>query len=769
MGTGSLDDRVLRAVGDKRLLLVLDNFEQVVAGAPWLRHFLEACAGLKLLVSSRIRLRISGENDYQVAPLSIPTLSRADGDQPSGAVRLFVDRARAIRPDFDLNDESVAVVSEIVRRVDGLPLAIELAAARTRALSPAALLQRMERRLPLLSGGARDLPLRQQTMRDTIAWSYDLLTDEEKCLFRRLAVFVDGFDLDAAEAIGMDSSGGPSSAQLDVLDVVEGITSLVEHSLLRHGDSRSGEPRYQMLETVREFARERLAESQEQADVHRRHADYFLAFAEDGEPGLTGPVSVEWLARLDREKDNLRVAVEWAVTEASVDLASRLGAVLWRFWQSKGYLAEGRSLLEGVIGLEFEQPVSVSLSSAMLGAAMLTALQGNYDEAARQGARALSGWREVGDSRGIGHTLLCLAAIDRYQDRYPSAENLGRESLAAFVETDDSWGMGHALAHLGMVAWVQGDHESGKAYYEESLTNLRNVGDDAGLFQVILELGKGACDDGDLDLASARFGECMALCQKLGDEAGRGAVLTELGVVARLRGEYPIAAEFLLEATSLAQKFGDRRQEAYLAAHLGNVEIATGDFGTAAARFADALTLFRSMGNQVGIAQSLEEIARSAAARGNFDAAIRLFGSSAALFASIGAQPPPDRNPAKDAVDLQSRISAEEYATAWQAGSALSLGEAAEEALDLASQLARENVADAAPGDSSTLAARLGLTPREVQVLRLLVDGKSDREIADALSISERTAGNHVQHAMQKIGVESRTAAAVFAVRNSLD
>jgi predicted ATPase/DNA-binding CsgD family transcriptional regulator len=762
----SLHDRLSTAIADRRLLLLLDNVEQVVTSAPRLHGLLAACPELRLLVTSRIRLRVSGEHEFPVVPLSLDAPATVEAAETSDAVRLFVERARDIRPDFGLSGETMPAVAEIVRRVDGLPLAIELAAARIKALPPAALLQRLEQRLPLLSGGARDLPLRQQTMRDTIGWSYHLLNDAEQALFRRLSVFVGGFTLEAAEAVAGDERN--ATAFLDL------VMSLNEHSLLRQSEGPAGVPRYQMLETVREYARGRLDASDERDDLPRRHAIFFLAFVEESEPGLTGPIRAEWLDQLDREKDNLRAALHWTLTQVETATATKLGAELWRFWERRGYLSEGRAQLGRILALPPSPASLAARCGALTGAGVLAALQGDYDQAIRHSEDALEGWRQLGDRRGMARTLLCLATVARYRDDYAGAQSLGHESLAAFRTINDRWGIGHVLTHLGMVAWVQGNHATGTAHYEEALAHLRDVGDESGILEVVLELGKGACDEGDLTRATTRFEECLALSAAMGDRAGRGAALTELGVAAHLLGDHARATDLLMQAAALAQENGDRRQVAYLAAHLGDVDIATGDIRSAAARYAEALGLFLPMVNRVGIAQCLEALARCAMLRGRDSSAIRLLGSSAALFSAIGAAPPPGRDPAIDAASLKARLSPADFAGAWEAGQALSPVDAAAEALALAADLAREDYVAATdsslpvPAAERSSVAELGLTPREVEVLRLVAEGLTDREIADALSISERTAGNHVQHAMAKIGVESRTAAAVFAVRHHL-
>jgi predicted ATPase/DNA-binding CsgD family transcriptional regulator len=766
----SLQDRFFDALANRRMLLVLDNFEQVVTAAPQLRDLLEACPDVTLLVTSRIRLRVSGEREFPVVPLSFDAPLWNEEVKASGAVRLFVERARDIQPDFTLSDETTAAVAEIVRRVDGLPLAIELAAARVKALPPIALMQRMEQRLPLLSGGARDLPLRQQTMRDTIGWSYDLLDEVEQSLFRRLAVFVGGFTLEAAEAV---AGGEPLCSSSPYM--LDGITSLIEHSLLRQSASSGSEPRYHMLETIREFGWEQLTARGEAEAIRSAHAAWCLALAEEAEPALWGVSQVEWLDRVDRERNNLHAAVHWALNQADPKTAMRLGAALWRFWQRRGYLSEGRAQLAAILARS-PDPASISEGCGMLtGAGVLAALQGDYDQAIRQSEDALAGWRRLDNHLGIARTFFCLATVARFRDDYDEAETLGRESLASFRTINDRWGIGHILTHLGMVSWVQGDHQRATAYYEEALTHLRVVGDQSGVFEVLLELGKGACDDGDLTRATTLLQECQTLSATIRDGFGRGAVLTELGVVARLQGDYSHATERLLEASALAHESGDRRQIAYIAAHLGDVDVATGDIDSATARYAEALALFLSMGNRVGIAQCVREIARCALVRGRITAAIRILSSCTAMFNAIGATPPPGRDPATDAASLKRKLPPAEYARAWEAGQAMTPAEASAEALALAADLSGERDDEHRPATSPPHAVEqqssvqaLGLTSREIEVLGLLAEGLSDRAIAAALSISERTAGNHVQHAMQKIGVESRTAAAVFAVRHNL-
>ena len=785
MGTESLHDRLIDVLADRRMLLVLDNFEQVVTAAPRVRDLLDACPGVTLLITSRIRLRVSGEREFPVAPLPLehpdhgrgcrgvrrgPALHRARTGHPARFQPHRRDDCRRLPRSSAGSTASRSRSSWPPRGSKPCPRRRCCNAwnsgcrcsAAARGICPCG-----SRPCATRSGGATTCSTTPS--RPSSAASRSSSADSRSTPPKR-------------SALARRSAADEPSSRSPPIDVLDGITALIEHSLLRQSAGvRAASRATRCWRPIREFGWEQLDRERRGGGGPGAHAAWCLALAEEAEPALWGAGQVGWLDRLDREKDNLRAALHWTLDRVEIETATRLGAALWRFWERRGYLSEGRSHLASILALSPSPASLAARCGALTGAGVLAALQGDYDQAIRHSEDALAGWRQLGDHRGIARSLLCLAAVARYRDDFAGAESLGHESLAAFRTIDDRWGAGHVLTHLGMLAWLQGNHATGIAFYEEALAHLRDVGDQSGIFEIVLELGRGACDAGDLARATALFEECLALATSMGDGPGRGRALTELGVVARLRGDHARATDLLTQATALAQENGDRRQLAYLAWHLGDVDIATGDIGSAAARYAEALGLFLPMGNRVGIAQCLEKLARCALIRGHLSSAARLLGSCAALFSAIGVTPPPDRDPATDVASLKPRLSPAEFARAWDAGRALSPAEAAAEALALAADLAEEGHAEAPPdawpatdpprppGRTSSPVAALGLTPREVEVLRLLAEGMSDREIADALSISERTAGNHVQHAMQKIGVDSRTAAAVFAVRHDLD
>ncbi len=695
MGAELVHGRLIDLLADRRLLLVLDNFEQVVAAGPRVRDLLGECPEVTLLITSRTGLRVSGEREFPVSPLPLSTSTTAEDAELSGATRLFTERAQAIRPDFRLTTETLPAVAAIVNRVDGLPLAIELAAAHMKALSPVALLERLEQRLPLLSGGARDLPLRQQTMRDTIGWSYDLLTPTEQALFRRLSLFSGGFTLAAATAVSASPLDSDSAAAAD-LAALEGITSLIEQSVLRQSAASGDEPRYTMLETVRAYARERLDASDEGDVIHRQHAAFFVAFAEAAERELIGPHQADWLNRLEADHDNLRAALGWLAHSGEPEAFLRLARSLWIFWLFRGSYAEGRAWLERALARDGETSPLVRREAlflrreALFGLGLLAVNQGDAARAESCFAKSLAVAQAHGDPAGVTYGWLGLGFVAMHLRQFGQAATHLEEALAAARRLGDrvpaSVGAGLALSFLGALAYAQ----------------------DA------------------LPLATSRFEEALLDQRGVDDRWGIGFSLVGLGYAARDRG----------------------------------------DSARAAASFAEGLARFTELGDRRMIALALDGVAGLAIAWRQPERAARLLGAAAAMRETGGLPVEPTFRIAHERAVAAARaaLGEEALAAGWAAGAALPLPAAVAEATAIAAP-APGTVPTSPPPNQGD---RLGLTPRESEVLRLLTGGLSDREIAAALSISERTAGNHVQHLMQKIDVDSRTAAAVFAVRHGL-
>jgi predicted ATPase/class 3 adenylate cyclase len=575
-------DSVRDAVGSRALLLVLDNCEHLLGAAPLVAGLLAACPALKVLATSRAVLRLSGEHALPVPPLALPEPSdpqgpaRTDHLTECEAVRLFLDRARAARADFTLTQANAPAVAAICRRLDGLPLALELAAARVRLLPPRALLARLEHRLPLLTGGARDLPARLQTMRDAIAWSYDLLPAGEQTLFRRLGAFAGGCSLEAAEAVCATGDGGGAGGTGDVAtDALDGLAALVDQSLLRRDEAGDdgGEPRFVMLETVREYALERLAASGEAAAVRGAHAAHFLDLAERAEPGLRGPEQAAWLDRLEREHDNFRAALRWAVERGEADLGLRLGGALWRFWYTHAHLSEGREWLTALL-----------------------ADPGAGRSAAR--AKALA---------GLG-TLTWFRGDDR------AARSLVEESVAIGRELRDSPSLAASLAWLGYVT-QQGDPAAARAWLEEALAIGREVGDGEVIAHALNLLGEVARCEGDYGRAAACYEESLAAARDLGERWRVAAALHNLGHIARHRGDPEGAAARFRESLAVARELGDTRLIAHCLTGLAGVA-ATGQPERAGRLFGAGAALFDAIGAGLDPADRAERDRNAAAARG---------------------------------------------------------------------------------------------------------------------------------------------------------
>jgi predicted ATPase/DNA-binding XRE family transcriptional regulator len=559
-GDRSPTDLLVDALRVRELLLVLDNFEHVLPAAPLVAELLAGCPGLGVLVTSRERLRLRGEWEVPVEPLSLPAppdLARPASPEElasAPAVRLFVARAEEAQPGFALDASTAPAVAEICRRLDGLPLAIELAATRVRVLPPAALLERLGRRLPLLTGGARDLPARQQTLRATVAWSHDLLAPEEQALFRRLAVFVGGCTLDAAEAVAGDAG----------VDVLDGVASLADKHLMRRVDGAGPEegaaPRYRMLETVREFGLERLDESGEEAEVRGRHATWCLDLAERAHQVLNRPSSDPvWLRRVEADLDNLRAALAWAEHTGDGATALRLAGALTMYWYFRGPLPEGRRWLEDALVRGGAEPAPAR-ARALWGAGMLALYQ---DDLARAGdllAAALGLYRALGDRAGAAYTVGLLGVAAEDAGDFDRAAGLLAETRALCAETGNATLDAVACYHQGIVAWGRGDPVGAAALLAEAHRLAGAAGSPFVAAWAAHRLGLLACERGDHARAAAWFGEDLAGYRAGGDLHTMTITLAGVGVVAVARGD-------AVRATRLFGAAGARRAALGLSFH----------------------------------------------------------------------------------------------------------------------------------------------------------------------------------------------------------
>jgi non-specific serine/threonine protein kinase len=550
-----LHERLKAYLRDKLLLLLLDNFEQVAEAASVVTDLLTACPKLKALATSRSALNLYGEHEFPVPPLGLP----GDGGLPRlgtltryGSVALFVARARAVKPDFRLTETNATAVSEICARLDGLPLPIELAAAHVKLLSPQELVKRLEHRLRLLTDGARDLPVRQRALRNTIRWSYDLLDDKERRMFRRLSVFVGGFTLQAAEVV---LGGAADDESVDVLDEV---ATLVDKNLLRRVEQADDEPRFAMLKTIREYALEHLSQSGEEEPIRQAHADYFLALVERAEPELTGPHQGGWLDRLETEYGNLRTALSWLLGEEKVPGAHaesglRMAAALWPFWNMYS-LSEGRAWLER--GLARSSAASASVRAKALNeTGWLTLFQGDHERATGLLEEALALFKAQGDRTGLALTLANLGFAAVHGGDSERVTALRREAEALRREPLDRWVMGYLLVFQALAA-LDDDHELVLALFEEGLALFRELEHTLGIAMCLTGLGMAALEQSDHERAAALIEEELRLLQGFRDKVGVSYGLLGLAGVAALRRQPARAAKLWGAAEALRETTG---------------------------------------------------------------------------------------------------------------------------------------------------------------------------------------------------------------------
>jgi predicted ATPase/transcriptional regulator with XRE-family HTH domain len=551
-------DQLAAWVGGRSFLLVLDNLEQVAAAAPDLADLLARCPGLTMLATSRVPMRIAGEHRYPVPPLRLPdpqNLSSLADVATTEAIALFVARARAADPSFALNEANAPSVAAICARLDGLPLAIELAAARVPTLSLPALLNRLERTLPLLTGGARDAPARQRTMRDAIAWSHDLLTDQEQALFRRLAIFVGGFTLEAAEAVCQGTGEGSAPAPSSVLD---GIEALDAASLLRAAsDPLAEEPRYRMLETVREFGLEQLAAREEEEATRAAHAGYFADLAERAAKESYSSAEAAWSARLETDHANVRAALAWVAARGDLDRLSRLVWALWRFWVTHGHLAEGRTWVERALAATVNVPLPLR-AQVVCAAGLVTGLVGDDVRAAPLLEEGIALADAAGDRETAAHAVAFLAVVTANQGELDRAAALAAETTerGRALGPDASGAGWRSLAVWGHVAWSRGELDRAGACLEEALNWASTRGVAWGVLHCTNALGSVALRRGDYRGAAVRYVAALELAWPRGDMARVLDNLARLAIVALALGQPARAARLAGTKDALAAALG---------------------------------------------------------------------------------------------------------------------------------------------------------------------------------------------------------------------
>jgi predicted ATPase/class 3 adenylate cyclase/DNA-binding CsgD family transcriptional regulator len=761
-------ERLKAYLRSKQLLLLLDNFEQVLAAAPLVGELLAAAPLLKVLITSRAALHLYGEQEFLVPPLELPEPRRLSlvardtlGQYP--AVALFVQRAQAVKADFALTSENAGAVAEICVRLDGLPLAIELAAARVKLLPPQAMLAHLSDQLALLTGGAHDLPTRQQTLRNTIDWSYNLLDAHEQTLFRRLGVFVGGCSLEGAEAV-CKTAGDLSPGVLD------GVAALLDQSLLRQEVGAGGEPCFTMLETIREYAMERLVASGEANIIRREYATYYLALAETAELHLEGAEQTMWLERLEAEYANLRAVLVWALEGGEREVGLRLAGVLWRFWWGRGYYTEGRQWLDAALLRSAEAPAALR-AKLLAGTGWLAFLQGDNTRASVSNEECLALGRELGDAWLITFALRTLGWLAIMRGQPGQATALLEESLALARDIGDLFLIGDSLAGLACVASHKCDYARATVLLEEGLAQSRKLRFKVGIAWGLLDLGHLAYHQGNYARATALFAESLILRRELGNQPAIAESLHGLGEVALAQGDVASAWTYHEERLRIEQELGNKPGIAASLTSLALVAHAQGNDVQALTLLEESLALAQKLEDESGIVAVLEGFAVLAVAHRLPVRAAQLCGAAETLHNTIGITYTAIYHAEYDRAVALARAELGEslFTAAWAEGQAMTPEQAIAYALDqpMALEAAQTAAPSAAPVASSP-AYPAGLTAREVDVLRLVAQGLTNAQVAERLVISPRTVDTHLTAIYGKLGVTSRSAATRFAVEHHL-
>jgi predicted ATPase/transcriptional regulator with XRE-family HTH domain len=677
------------ALADRHLLLVLDNFEQVLAAAPQLTQLLAACVQVQALVTSRAVLHVRGEYELVVPPLALPDpacLPAVDDLGQYAAVALFTQRARAVKPTFALTPDSAPAVAALCRRLDGLPLAIELAAARSKLFGPEALLVRLDRRLTLLTGVAQDLPPRQQTLRQALDWSHDLLAVAEQVLLRRLAVFAGGWTLEAAEAI-CGTKAGMTEAGMTEVDretaVLDGLTALVDQSLVQGEEEQggSGPPRFALLETIREYAGVRLLASGEAPTIQRAHAAYYLALAERAEPELRGPDQLQWLGQLRAEHHNLQAALGWARDAGEVELGLRLAGALCRYWSTGGYFGEGCTWIEELLtlagpaahsaGSAITAVTAGTRAKALLGAAVLLTSRGVPQRLDAYLEESLALRRQLADQAGIAEVLVRFGAELILRGEAVRATELLEEGLTLYGELGDQRGTAEVLDQLAFVARDRGDYARAMAMHEEALVLRREVGDLRGIGHALLNLAVMASSvQRDYPRAIALYEEALTISRSLGNQQMIASVLNNLADIAVKLGDQARAVALLEESLGVFRDLGRLTGVATVLENMGRIACDQGDTSRATELLHESLRLAWKTRTPEKIAGSLEGLAEVVWAEGSADAAARLYGAAAALRERAGVLIWPADSPTyeRSVAAVRTALGDEAFAVAWEAG-----------------------------------------------------------------------------------------------------
>ena len=691
---------------DKKILLVLDNFEHVIKAASVVRDLLVATSGVKILVTSREILHLYGEHEFPVPPLALPANSMStdarrvpsvDDILASPAVALFIERAQAVKPDFELNTDNATVIVEICEWLDGLPLAIEMAAARVKWLMPRALLARLSQRLVLLTSGPRDLSARQQTLRGAIDWSYDLLDSSERLLFARFSVFAGGSDSIAAQMILdfnyplVDATAITEHRGVLRMDILAGLRSLTDKSLLRiifpHGPNP--EQRFGMLDTLREYAYDKLSNSGEAWAMRDRHLAYYMQWVRIAEPHLHGPQQIQWLDRIESEHDNLRAALNWAIEngDAGQEFGLRLAGTLGWFWRVHGHLSEGLRYILAILKQNGVANAGDLRAKALTAAGVLAFYRADYKLAAALLEESIAISRITNDTANLAFALHNLGNCYWYQGSQAMSLALHEESVVLYRAMSDQWGTAVALSGLGSVLGYQGEYISSRAMFEESLAISAAIGDKWVAAFSLWNLGDVMYGQGEYQSAGDLYLRSLPLARELGDKPNIAFVLAKLASLSMQWGDYSHLEEYAIEALNLFREMGDRWQPPFILRMQGYVALNKGQFREATLLCEESMNLNDELGDERGMIAAIVALASVSVARRDIDslqAAARLFGAVDTLLAEREIQllPPDVRTYSIHKAILRDELDSTSLCAAYAIGSALDLRQVAAIALN---------------------------------------------------------------------------------------
>ena len=770
----SLADRLKAFLRDKQLVLLLDNFEQVLESSSLLTELLSACPGLTLLVTSRAVLHLEGEYEFAVPPLAVPDLQHLPAYETLAqvaAVALFVQRAQAAQPGFELTRGNAAIIAEICVRLDGLPLALVLAAARVKVLTPQALLARLKRRLELLTGGRQDAAAHQQTLRTSITWSYNLLSAEEQALFRRLCVFVGGCTLEAAEAVGT----APGGSTTPVLDIV---SSLVDNSLLMLRKEAEPEPRLYLLETIREYGLEALAACGELERGRDAHAAYYLSLAERAEAALRSAEQGRWGERLERDHENIRVALLWLLDHHQIEEASRLATALQQFWLLRGYLSEGRRFLEQALEAGSAEQISVSpivRTRALYAAGYLAFWQNDPGQAIALFEESERLSRQLQDERGIAVALTYLATITHNRGNVGAAETMLEEALRLCKKGEENGDLAELLGMMGAKALWHGEYAQARELLEKSLALFKALGDIWRIAAILHLLGLVAYAQGEYANARVLTEESLTHLRTLGKPHFFVEATTILAYELAALGDEVTAHTLLEEALAFSKELESQDDSARVLCGLGHLALRQGERAEARACFEEAITKIKGRWFiprlKWVLATCLEGLGEIALAQGQATRAVQLFAAAETIRRANGYYTAFNIEQSfyeRAKAEARNRLGEDAFVAAWTAGLAMTLEQAlvAEGQTPLLKEVPQ--VPPAVPQPAPTPVIPDGLTAREVEILRLVAMGLSNSQIAERLAVSPNTVNAHIRSIYSKIDVSSRSAATRFAMEHHL-